>query len=181
MDQKKLTRGCLLAVGVTVVLLLGLYCIAGSSFQYRLNQTDMLSPTGGTWPLGGGEVVEQRIHPAGDRFTGVTLRVAASGPDSTELTLEIYGDNVLIDSKSVQVGPDVGETCFVPFAPDLDADALREAVLVLRIAARAPAGSGVVLYYGNSVQLGRGAMATDLHDEDRARVNGDAVDGMLCM
>lgn len=180
MDQKKLTRGCLLAMGVAVILLVSLYFIGGASFLRRVSQTDMLSPTGGTWPLGGGEVVEQRIHPQGDRLTGIALRCAPSGPESSTVELEIYAGDVPVDSRTVAVGPGVGETFFVPFSLDLH-EAARDAALVLRITARAPAGSGLILYYGNSVQLGRGAAAADLAREDVALVNGEAVDGMLCM
>ncbi len=180
MDQKKLTRGCLLAVGIVAILLVGLYFIGGSSFWRRVSQTDMLSPTGGTWPMGGGEAVEQRIRPEGDRLTGVVLRCAQSGPESSTVELAILADNVPVDSRTAQVAPGVGETFFVPFSLELT-EAPQDSALVLRITARAPEGSGLILYYGSSVQLGRGAVATALTPEDMARVNGEAVDGMLCM
>lgn len=179
MDQKKLTKGCILAVLIYILLAVAFFLICGDQLKYYARATDMLSPTDNLGELTSESVVEQRLAASGDTLTGITLYAGTYNRSNTgRLILAFYDGNQLKDRAEVDIAGLADNTAFsVPLNMELTDDN------PLRLCITAPdskPGNAVTLFYGNSVSTARAVVAAELQDADLVRLNGKAVDGSLC-
>ena len=180
MDQKKLTKGCAIALIIYMALAVAFYLICGDQLRYRDEQTDMLSASGVIGEITSNTVVEQRIAPEGDILTGLTLYGATYERVNTGcLQLEVYDADRLLESRTVELeGMQDNALFYVPFQTKLP----RDGEITLRITASdSQPGNAVTLYYGNTVQLSRGQIDAALRNEEMTVLNGEKMDGALCM
>ena len=128
MEQKKLLRGCLIAIGMVLVVIVGLYFIGGDRFRNAIRETDMISAAGVLGEITSETVVEQRLDVQADRLTGITLQTATYARQNTgTLRLEVYGDGALLEQASVAIDAiGDGTKLFVPFSAAItDTDCCR--------------------------------------------------------
>ena len=179
MDERKLKKGCLIAVAVYIVIAAAFFFICGEQLHYRSNVTDMLSPFSTIGEITSDTVIEQELRPEGDMLTGLTLMGATFNRSNTgTLVMEILeGDRVLGTAAVALSSISDNETFFVPFEiPLADTESL-----TLRVTAPESApGNAVTLYYGNSRSATRAQVKAELADEELVRVNGSSLAGALC-
>lgn len=179
MSQKKLQKGCLVALALYLVLSVALFLIAGEQFHYRNRQTDMLSGSGVIGEITADTLVTQSIHPQGDRLTGLTFYAATySRQNRGILHVELYGGEELLAAQDVDLSTLSDNSNFsVPFDVALSGGDLQ-----VRITApESSAENAVTLYYGNAYSASRAQVAAELRQDELAQVNGVALDGALCL
>ncbi len=180
MDKGQLKKGCVIVIAIYIVLAVSFFFICGEQLHYRNDSTDMLTPFATIGEITSGTVVEQQIKPSGDILTGITLQYANYNRTNTgSLVVELFhGDKiletVLVDNSTLKDDT----TLFIPFYTFLkDIDQL-----TLRITApESKAGNGISFYYGNSRSATRTQIRAELEEEEYVRVNGEPLDGALCI
>ncbi len=180
MDQNKLKKGCLIAVGAYILFAVLFYLIGGDQLRFREEQTDMLKQTQTVGEITSDVVVEQRIRPGGDQLTGITLSGETYGRENTgSLLIEVYADGGRAADGSVELtGLSDPFEVFVP----LDVELGKAKDMTLRITSPEGApGNAVTLHFGNTVQATRVEITASLAEEDCAIINGERLDGALCM
>lgn len=179
MNQNKLKKGCLIVVGAYILFALMFYLIGGDQLRYRDDQTEMLKQTKTVGEITSDVVIEQRIRPAGDLLTGITLSGGTYARENTgSLQIEIYADGVQAAAETVELKdlPDPFEV-FVPLQAEL-----KGTDLTLRITSSGNTpGNAVTLYYGDTMQATRVEVVASLAQEDCVQRNGDYLHGALCM
>lgn len=179
MDQRKLTRGCAIALAAYIALAIAFYLICGEQLHYREVTAQALTARGVVGEVTSDAVVEQRLSPQGDMLTGVTLTGDAYGRQNTgRLTIEVRSGDAVLDSREVDVSAIGGDG---RFSVALNAAVPEGGDVALRVTAPDSApGNAVTLCYGNTVQASRAQVAAVLTPEDRVTFNGEPLDGALC-
>ena len=179
MDQKKLTKGCILALLIYIVLAVAFYMICGDQLQYYARATEMLSPTADLGELTADSLVEQRLDVKGDTLKSISLVPGTYNRANTgRLVLDFYDGEHLKGTAEVNIADLENEKTFtVP----LNIDLTDAPFLTLRITAPdSVSGNAVTLYYGNSFMTARAQVTTVLRDSELVRLNGEPLDGELC-
>lgn len=180
MDQKKLTKGCVIAVLIFLALALAFYLICGDQLKYYSRATDMLSPTANPGELTADSLLEQRVRAKGDVLTGITLYAGTYGRQNTgRLILGVYQGDRLQAEASVDLAGLADNAAFtIPLNLKLDSDE----PLILRITAPdSTPGNAVTLFYGNSVRTARADLEAELQKDELVRLNGKDLNGKLCI
>lgn len=179
MSQKKLQKGCLIALALYLVLAVVFYLVAGDQIHYRDRQTDMLSGSAVVGELTAGTVVTQSIWPQGDRLTGLTFYAATYDRQNTgTLHIELHGDGGLLAVQDVDVSALADNSAFfLPFDVELPGGPVRVQVT----APDGAPGNAVTLYYGNTRSAARAQVVADLSPDELVQVNGVPLDGGLCL
>ena len=180
MDQKKLTKGCVIAVLIFLALALAFSLICGDQLKYSSRATDKLSPTANPGELTADSLLEQRVRAKGDVLTGITLYAGTYGRQNTgRLILGIYqGDRLQAEASADVAGLADNAAFTVPLNLKLNGDE----PLTLRITAPdSRPGNAITLFYGNSVSTARAQVETKLQEEELVRLNGEPLDGKLCI
>ena len=180
MDQKKLTKGCVIAVLIFLALALAFYLICGDQLKYYSRATDMLSPTANPGEITADSLLEQRIRTKGDVLTGITLYAGTYGRQNTgRLVLDVYQGDRLQTEASVDLAGLADNAAFtVPLNLKLNSDE----PLTLRITAPdSRPGNAITLFYGNSVRTARADLEAELQKDELVRLNGKDLSGKLCI
>ena len=180
MDQNKLKKGCALTLLIYIALAVAFFLICGDQMQYVTRATDMLSPAGNLGELTSDTVVEQRIDVDGDVLTHISLIPGTyNRSNSGRLVLELYDGEQLLGSTEVDIAGLADNT---PFVVPLNIPLSDAHSPSLRITAPDSAsGNAVTLFYGNAVSTARGQIETGLQQSELVRLNGEPLDGRLCM
>ncbi len=179
MDQKKLTKGCLLALLIYIVLAVAFFLICGDQLQYYARATEMLSPTEDLGELTADSLVEQRLDFKGDVLSNIALYPGTYDRSNTgRLVLNFYDGDQLKGSAEVNIAELANKTSYtVPLNINLEGVPF----LILRITAPdSEPGNAVTLYYGNTVKAIRASVDVDLEESELVRLNGEVLDGELC-
>ena len=180
MDQKKLTKGCQIALLIYILLAISFFLISGEQLYYRVTVTDMMNPEHIIGEITADTVVEQRINLDADFLTNITLVGATYGRKNTgELLIQMFSDSDLLSEYRVDTALLLDNTAFtVPMnlqIPD-------ESDVVLRIMApESEPGNAVTLFYGKTMQASHTAVAAAVQDDERVSLNGEPLDGVLCI
>lgn len=179
MSQTKLRKGCIVAVVLYVILAAAFYWICGDQLHYKDGQTEMLSPSGTIGEITADDVVTQRIAVDGDQLLGLTLRGESFARRNTgHLHIEVYEDTLLatrdIDINAIEDGI---------LQIDLESPIpVQDGAVELRITApESTQGNAVSLYIGNTRSASRAEIAVSMRENERVYLNGEALDGALCL
>lgn len=180
MDQKKLTKGCILALLIYIVLAVAFFLISGDQLHYRDGQTDMLNGEGVVGEITADTVVEQNLNLNTDILTGITLYGATYERQNTgDLLIQfVSGDEILSEYRADISALSDNSTFFIPVNVTLP----KGDRLVLRITAPdSVPGNAITLYYGKTMQASHSAVAVPLQEDEFVFLNGKPLGGALCL
>lgn len=180
MDNNKLKKGCAIVVAAYVILAICFFFICGEQLHSRNDVTDMLTPFATIGEITSDTVVVQQIRPTGELLTGVTLQGENYARSNTgSLVVEILRGDELLDRAEVNIQElEENAPVYIPLEIPINGTDY----LTLRITApESTPGNAVTLYYGNSRSATRAQIKADLGEEDLVQVNGEKLDGALCL
>ena len=181
MDEKKLIKGCLLALLLYVILAVAFFLICGEQLYYRVTITDMMNPERIIGEITADTVVEQRISPKSDFLTNIRLVSDTYGRQNNGvLFIQALSDEKCLAEYRVDLAAlSDSETFTVPMDLSLSNE---DDTVVLRITApESVPGNAVSLYYGGTMQASHTAVAASLQEDERVFINGEPLDGALCL
>lgn len=158
------------------------YWVCGEQLHERISQSDMPAAADATGELIKGEEIRQAFSVDGDTLLGISLVTAPYGRENTsQLAVSVEnpaGERVggcMVPAAQLDNG--VSEIAFLPPVP---VEAGERYTLVFS-SPDAASGNAISLMYGRSVALARREAPLDIPDWERARINGQPVEGRLCV
>ena len=180
MDEKKLIKGCLLALLLYVILAVAFFLICGDQLYFRVTITDMMNPERIIGEITADTVVEQRISPKADFLTNITLFGATYERQNTGfLLIHVLSEDNLLSAYRVNTA-DLSDNA--PFTVPMNLTIPDDSNVRLQITApESEPGNAVSLYYGDTMQASHTAVAASLQEDERVFINGEPLDGALCL
>lgn len=184
MNIKRMTlkKGCFITVAVYIVLAVAFYAIAHDQLTYRLDKTEMLSPTQPVGELVAGTVLEQPFSIDADEITGISFLVATYVRENTGRLLVslVEKSGRTLAQTQVDVSQFVDNSVYTVLF-NTPVTGVKGQGLIFRIEAKEGAlGSAVTIYTGNNVKTGRIDVPQQIAQNERAVLNGTPLEGMLC-
>lgn len=177
-NLKKATR-CLL-VGYVVLSVL-LYFIAGDSFHFKKTASPAIDAAMVIGEITSDKTVTQQVTIDTDRMVGYRLKFATfSRENDSMLTLRLLGENgeeLAVNRIQCAALEDNSDYTVILDTPVLDMQGQK-----VQLEIRSDADSSdqsVTLYYGNSINLGRGSVVQSYAEEEKVHINGSGLDGEL--
>ena len=152
MNEKKVKRGCAIALAAYILLTAVFYWVCGDQLRFRDEQTDMLTAGGVIGEITSDTVVTQRIQVNGDRLLGLTLYGATYARQNTGwLCVEICLGEQVLAARNVDVSTMADNSTFY-LGLEGPVDIPEDGSLTLYITAPASMpGNAVTLYSGLAV------------------------------
>ncbi len=180
MDRKQLTKGCALALLIYLILALAFYLICGDQLYFRDAQTDMLNAKDLVGEITAETVIEQKINPKADILRNITLLFTTYGRRNTGTLLVrvLSGEESLFEYRIDLSSLSDNEHFTIPMELPIS----KSDSVTLRITApESEPGNAVSLFYGDTMQATHTAIAASLQDDELVTVNGEPLDGALCL
>lgn len=176
-DLKKTTRYLLIGFAVLAVLL---YFIAGESFHFKKTVSPTIDPSSVIGGMTADKTVTQQITIDTDRMIGYRLRFATySRENNSTLTMRLLDENgVQLAENNIQCTEldDNADYTVMLDEPLLD---MQGKTAQLVITSDAAVDQAVTIYYGNSINLGRGSVIQSYSEAEKVQVNGSGLEGEL--
>lgn len=177
-DLKKAIRYLLIGFAAIAVLL---YFIGGNSFHFRNTVSPTIDAATVIGEVTSDKIVTQQVTIDTDRMVGYRLRFATYGRVcESELTLRLLAqDGTQLAENHIQCSTldDNADYTVILDEPILNMQA-QKVQLVISSDAAVP-DQAVTLYYGNSINLGRGSVVQSYADEEKVQINGAGLEGEL--
>lgn len=176
-NLKKVTRYLLIGFAVLAVLL---YFIAGESFHFKKTASPTIDASNVIGEVTADKTITQQVTIDTNRMIGYRLKFATySRENQSNLTLRLVDeDGVQLAENQIQCASleDNAEYTVMLDEPILD---MQGKTVQLIITSDAAEGQTVTLYYGNSINLGRGSVVQSYTDEEKVQINGEGIEGEL--
>ena len=181
MNEKKVKRGCAIALAAYILLTAVFYWVCGDQLRFRDEQTDMLTAGGVIGEITSDTVVTQRIQVNGDRLLGLTLYGATYARQNTGwLCVEICLGEQVLAARNVDVSTMADNSTFY-LGLEGPVDIPEDGSLTLYITAPASMpGNAVTLYSGRTMATVRSQIDIGLTEDECVHINGEALDTALC-
>ncbi len=181
MDQKTVKKGCAIAVCLYVLLMLLYFCISGDSLYYRDRQTAMLSGSGVIGEITSDKEVTQAVSVSRGLLTGISMRTGCyDRRNSGDLRVEILTDGALLAETDI-AARDIQNNAVTYLELDEPVEVPDGSVTLRVTAPKGREGNAVTIYCGDSISAARASVKVELAEEERAHVNGEALDSALCV
>lgn len=182
MNGKSLHKLCAVVMACYIVIAVVFYGIAGEQLTARVNKTSMPSMKEGTGELISGGEVRQAFCLDGHELLGVSLVTATYGRENTSrLKLSVVDSSGIVAGEceilSSWLTNGVSEITFlqpVPIRPGKWYE-------LMLTSPDGTEGNAISLMYGNTIALSRGEAPLVISDGERLKVNGQPVEGKLCV
>lgn len=177
-NLKKLASYVLIGFAVLAVLL---YFIAGDSFHFRKTASPTIDAASVLGELTADKTVTQQVTIDTNRMVGYRLKFATySRANDSKLTLRLVEpDGTVLSQNEISCAKleDNSEYTVTLAEPILDKQG--ETVQLVITSDAAASDHAVTLYYGNSINLGRGSVVQSYTDAEKVQVNGGVLEGEL--
>ena len=181
MNQNTVRKGCGIALAAYFVLAVLLFWIGGDQFQYRDEETDMLTASAPIGEITKDQVVTQQISVSGDELRDLTFAGATYARQNTGILLfEVLDGEQVIGSTSVDLSTLQDNSEFtVSFSPAISVSSAEATVRIT--APESEPGNAVTLYMGNTMSASRTEVSVSIAEENCVFVNGSPLAGSLCL
>ncbi len=182
MNGKALKKLCVTVMVCYIAVAAAFYGIAGDQLSARVDQTSMPTMKDGTGELVGGGEVRQAFCLDGHELLGVSLVTATYGRENTSRLKVSVVDRLGVVAGECEVlncwlTNGISEITFpqpVPIRPG-------EWYELMLTSPDGTGGNAISLMYGDTIALSRGEAPLVIADGERLKVNGQPVDGKLCV
>ncbi len=180
MDEKKLKNICIYFIVIVAVSGILFFAVAHRQMNFREETTDSLTPSYNVGELTSGMIIEQDFTPQNDTVKAFSVIFQTFMRENHgSVTIEILdGENVLYQTETDLSSATENEKRDFCVSPELTG--VKGKKLTLRLTVQSgESGSAATVAYGNSIAAGRAEIG--VATEEPLRVNGEEVNGQLCM
>lgn len=180
-NEFRLKKICGVCLGIYVVFAILLYFIAGDAFHYKNTASSTIDAAGIVGEITQDSQVRQNFTIDSDRFVAYQLKFATYGRvNDVALTLEIRdGDGNVLARNILQASElEDNATCSILLDTPIEGRAGEQVQLVIT-SDSIDETNAVTVYYGNSINLGRGSVVQSYTDEEKVSIGDTKLDGVL--
>jgi ABC-2 type transport system permease protein len=175
-----LKKICLSCLAVVAIVLVAIYFIAGDAFRYTATASSTIDTLGVVGEIIEENEIRQPFTIDTDRMTYYQVRFGTYGRsnDST-LTLQICAADGSVLAENVISADTLEESADYTVTLEEPIVGRKGESAVLVVHSDATLDNAVSLYYGNSINLGRGSVTQQYSEDQKVSVNGNTLDGVL--
>lgn len=182
MEEKFIKKVFAITIFVYFVSIVLVYLVANKQFHYQNTATNMVSQTQVLESFDEGDSIKQNFTIDSEYLDGVTVVPATYGKDAKgEVEARIiYEDSSVVADVIIDMADFTDNEAYVINLPKKIKAKSGSYTLEL-ICKDIDKKSQLSFYYGNSIKMARGEIAKVYTDDNRVYVNGEGIEGELCL
>ncbi|MBR1842196.1 MAG: ABC transporter permease [Oscillospiraceae bacterium] len=174
MSNSKLIKICALAIALYVIVAVSFYFISGDQLRYSFNESAMVNASNVVGEILSSQVLEQPVKVNADEITGLGIYAATYARENSGLlNVELVSDGIVIAESKVEISGMLDNSEF--YLPINASISGKDKIIVRITAPESEPGNAITLYYGNKITN------PDLDESNFALINGEELDGELCL
>lgn len=163
-----------------VIFAVVLYFIAGDAFNYKTTTSSTIDAAAVVGEITSDREVQQNFTIDSDRVIKYQLQFATYGRVNTSnVTLQIYSAEGELLDQNVISAADLKDNAVQTFVLEQPITGRKGETAQLVITSDAEPSNAVSVYYGNSINIGRGSVVQTYTDDEKVSVGGAKLEGIL--
>lgn len=163
-----------------VIFAVVLYFIAGDAFNYKTTTSSTIDAAAVVGEITSDREVRQNFTIDSDRVIEYQLQFTTYGRVNTSnMTLQIYSAQGELLAQNVISAADLKDNAVQTFVLDKPITGRKGETAQLIITSDAEPSNAVSVYYGNSINIGRGSVVQTYTDDEKVSVGGTQLEGVL--
>lgn len=180
-NENRLKKICGVALLVYVIAAILLYFIAGDAFRYKSTASSTIDAAAVVGEVTQEHAVRQNFTVDSDRFVAYQVKFATyARTNSANITLQLIDETgEILDNHQVAASALEDNAIYtVTLAEPIEGRKGQQLQLVVTSDA-ADNSNAVTLYYGNSINIGRGSVVQSYTDDEKVSIGETALEGVL--
>lgn len=183
MSKKNNLRKLFTYIGIGfIVFAVALYFIAGDSFNYKTTESTTIDAAAVVGEITADKEVRQNFTIDSDRVIEYQLQFTTYGRENTsDVILQVFSSNGELLAENKISASELKDGGVQTFVLDQPITGRKGETAELVISSDAESSNAVSVYYGNSINIGRGSVVQTYSEEQKVSVGGMKLEGVLYM